>query len=100
MPRFTAEFDQIKVMDTDGTEWEVAFTREVDYSIDPNYGADADGKNGERRVDIDEDNHVDTQVNYGGVWTDVDKLHPAQQHAINAAIETWKQDNEPMIPDA
>lgn len=87
MSRFTAEFDQIKVTDTEGVEWEVAFTREVDYHEETS---------GEKV--IDEDNHVDTQVNYGGVWTDVDKLHPAQQHAINSAIETWKQENEPSLP--
>lgn len=100
MPNFTAEYDQVEVIDMDGNTWEVAFTREVTYSIDKNYGADADGERGVERIFIEDDEHVDTQVLYASVWTDIENLHPEQQHAINAAIETWKQDNEPSIPDA
>jgi len=97
---YTAEFDEIEVTDAEGTDWKVAFTREVEYAIDPNYGADADGKNGERRVDIDEDNHTDTQVFYNDKWRAIEFMSPSQQHIINASIETWKQEHLPTIPDA
>lgn len=99
MPNFTAEYDQIEITDMNGDTWEVAFTREVDYSTEL-WGVDADGNRGERRTFIDEDNHVDTQVNYNGAWTDIEKLPAEKQHLINAAIEAWKQENEPMIPSA
>lgn len=98
--QYTIEYDEIEVCDMDGNLWKVAFTREVDYFIDSNYGADADGKNGERRVEIDDDNHVDTLVFYNEKWSPIELLHPTQQHTINAAIETWKQEHDPTIPDA
>jgi len=97
---YTAEFDEIEVTDAEGTDWKVAFTREVEYAIDPNYGADADGRNGERRVFIDDDLHTDTQVFYKDKWRAIELLHPSQRKLINAAIETWKQAHEPTIPDA
>jgi hypothetical protein len=96
----TTDIDEIEVEDAEGTVWKVGFTREVTYVIEKDYGVDADGNRGERRIEIDDDNHTDTQVFYGGKWSAIEFLHPMQQRAINAAIEDWKEQNEPTIPDA
>lgn len=76
-----------------GHVYTVNFIRITRTFVDPNYGADADGRRGERRVFIDEDSCEGLEVN-GKKIADYPK---DIQDEITSLVEDWMRENKPDL---
>jgi len=90
------DFVEIEVVDMDSPldeapVFKVEFERRTDWSVDNDYGADADGRRGCRMVFIDEDEAQDIFVDGKPI-----EAYPAEfQAIIRKAVDVWMAEHEP-----
>jgi len=83
---------QSETVETDlETSLEVTFERHTTFSHDSNYGADADGRRGVYRVDIDDDHAEDIEV----LGVALEKYPKEFQEFIIKEVDQYLEDNEP-----
>ena len=83
-----------------GTIIRAAFDRQVQFTFDPNYGADADGRRGAPMTFIDDDTQENLWVNCSRTenpdrWVEVTKLRKSNQERVLAAVDSWCEKNDP-----
>lgn len=78
-------------LEIDGEFYEVTFERETTFSIDSDYGADADGRRGVRMEFVEDDNESDVMI----AGKPLEEYPQVFQQKADAAIHKWMDENIP-----